>query len=461
MKRYSIEGLGSFALLSLGQMLSQIGSIMVSLGLMFWAYEITGRATELAMLGFFTLLPPVLFGPLAGAVIDRCRRKTLLIACDLLAGLGAVIVLCLLSAGSLRIWHLYALSFASALFGTVQGPAFLASATMMVPKRHYARASGLMSLSGNVSAVVSPGLGGVLFAVIGLRGLLLIDFATMLFAVVSLLLVRIPEPDRSDVSAQGNGLAGLLDSVRAGLAFLLRRRELLRVLVLFAVGNVFASVYETLYRALILARTDGSEIAMAMTQSMIGIGGIAAAVLVSLFGSPRRKMYGMLTAFALGGLCRAVFGANVGLPVLATCALLSTLFFTYAGSCSNAFWQSKVPPALQGRVLATRFALAKVLALGTRAISGPLADHVFEPAMYSGGPLVASMGWLAGSGPGAGIGLFICLTSAATVVLLVFGFCRRSIRDVDARVPDHDAQSPSGGSEDDASRPGVKKGGRG
>ena len=455
MRRSRLEGLGSFAFISLGQLLSQIGSVMVTLGLMFWAYEITGRATELAMLGFFSLLPPVLLGPLAGAAIDRFPRKTLLVACDLLAGLGSVVVLWLLSARALQIWHLYALTFSASLFGTVQGPAFLASATMMVPKRHYARASGLMSLSGHVSAVVAPGLGGVLFTLIGLRGLLLIDFTTMLFAVVSLLLVRIPEPDRSRSSSQGESFRGVLDSIRDGFVFLSRSRELLSVLLLFAVGNVFASVYETLYRPLVLARTGGSEIAMATTQSMIGIGGIAAAVLVSLFGSPRRKMVAMLIAFALGSVCRAVFGANVSFPVIATCALLSTLLFTFAGSCSNALWQSKVPPELQGRVLATRFALAKVLALAARALSGPLADRVFEPAMRSGGPLAGVMGWLAGSGTGAGIGLFICLTSAVTVGLVVWGFLLRRIRQVDSLVPDHDAQSPSGGSENDASRPGV------
>ena len=434
----SLRGLGSFAFVSLGQFLSQIGSVMASLGLMFWAYEITGRATELAMLGFFSLLPPVLFGPLAGALIDRWPRKRLLIACDLLAGLGSGVVLCLLWRGALQIWHLYALSFASALFGTLQGPAFLASATMMVPKQHYARASGLMSLSGNASAVVGPGLAGVLFAVIGLRGLLFVDFATMLLAVGSLALVRVPEPERSRASASEGVLERLLEDVRAGFSFLRESRPLLSVLSLFAVANVFASVYETLYRPLVLARTAGDEIAMATTQSLMGIGGIAAAVVVSPFGSPQKKMYAMLGSFALGSVFRAVFGINAGYSVMVASALLSSLLFTYGGSCSNALWQTKVPPELQGRVFTTRFALAKVLALFTRALSGPLADRVFEPAMAGGRPLAGALGWLVGVGKGAGIGLFISLTSFATFGLLVWGFLRREIREIDTTAPDHD-----------------------
>ena len=180
------DGLGRFVFIWSGQFLSQVGTLMTSLALIFWAYDLTGRATELALMAFFALGPRVLFGPLAGALIDRWRRKTVLLLCDTLAGLVSALVLVLLVSGNLRIWHLYMLTFTTGLFSVFQEPAFLASATMMVPSRHYGRTGGLTSLLTHASAILAPAFAGVLLPLIGLKGILIVDIGTFLFAVSTL-----------------------------------------------------------------------------------------------------------------------------------------------------------------------------------------------------------------------------------------------------------------------------------
>ena len=430
------RGMSAFLVVWSGQFLSQVGTLMTSLALIFWAYDRTGRATELALMAFFTLGPRVLFGPIAGAMIDRWNRKSTLLLTDTLAALVSASILVLLVTGNLRIWHLYLLTFCTGLFSVFQEPAFLASATMMVPARHYGRTGGLTALLTHASAILAPAVAGVLLPWIGLRGILIADIGTFLFAMLTLAWVRIPEPP-SEVLDAGRSPRHLLRDVRAGLRYLTDHRSLLFLLLLFASTNFFGSVYSTLYRAMLLARTGGSEGIVVTVQLLIGIGGTAGALYVTLFGAPRRKVPAILIGYACGALFRALFGIDVGWPFVAAFGLLTTACMAFAAGCSNALWQSKIPPALQGRVLATRLALAGAISLSTRLMAGPLADHVFEPAMVPGGSLVGAFGWLAGTGPGAGMGLYITLSCSVGACVLLWGLTRRSIRHLDTLVPDH------------------------
>ena len=231
-----------------------------------------------------------------------------------------------------------------------------------------------------------------------------------------------------------------------GFRFLFDKRSLLYILLIFTFTNFFGGAYATLYRALLLARTGGSESAVVLVQLLIGIGGTAGALLVSFFGAPKRKLLlAVMVGYAIGQLFRALFGVNLSIPFLAAIGFLATFCYAYAGSCSNALWQSKIPPAMQGRVLAIRLALAGAVSLITRPLAGPLADFVFEPAMQAGGRLTAAFGWLSGVGPGAGMGLYMVLSCSLGVCLLLWGFSRPSIRNLDTLVPDHSTRTDSGG----------------
>jgi len=430
------RGLGPLAFIWSGQFLSEIGTLMTSLALIFWAYDQTGRATELALMAFFSLGPRVLFGPLAGAVIDRWKRKSVMLICDAVAGLFSGLILVLLISGNLQIWHLYLLTFFTGLFGVFQQPAFLASATMMVSRRHYGRTGGLTSLLSHASAIIAPAFAGVLLPLIGLKGVLIVDIGTFVFAAFTLMLVKIPDPEPS-TSKPARGARQIFRDIGNGFRFLTDHRGFLYILLVFTFTNFFGGAYATLYRPMILARTGGAETAVVLVQLLIGIGGTAGALLVTFFGTPKRKVLAVMIGYAVGQAFRGLFGMDLGLPFIAAFGLLTTFFYAYAGSCSNALWQSKIPPAMQGRVLATRVALAGAASLITRLIAGPLSDHVFEPAMQAGGTLAKTWSWLTGTGPGSGMGLYIVLSCSVGVCVLLWGYSRRSIRNLDRLIPDH------------------------
>ena len=71
MKLSKPTGMRAFTIIWLGQLLSLTGSSMSFFALTIWAWEKTGQATALGLVGFFGLAPQVIFSPLAGALVDR------------------------------------------------------------------------------------------------------------------------------------------------------------------------------------------------------------------------------------------------------------------------------------------------------------------------------------------------------------------------------------------------------
>jgi hypothetical protein len=122
--------------------------------------------------------------------------------------------------------------------------------------------------------------------------------------------------------------------------------------------------------------------------------------------------------------------------------LMATMTFPLVNASNQAIWMSKIPPHLQGRVFSVRRLIAQVTSPLAMLVAGPLADFVFEPMMSQPGPISNALAPLVGMGPGVGMGLIIALTGLLTVVVVIVSYSVRSVRDVEAIIPDHAAVAP-------------------
>ena len=119
-----IGGMRGFVVLWFGQLISLLGTSMSRFALTIWAYQTTGSATALALVGFFSFGPSVLLSPVAGAIVDRWDRKKIMIATDLVAGTMTIMILLLFYSDQLEIWHLYLAGAITGAFESFQFPAF-------------------------------------------------------------------------------------------------------------------------------------------------------------------------------------------------------------------------------------------------------------------------------------------------------------------------------------------------
>jgi MFS family permease len=435
----------TYLIIWFGQLVSRIGTAMTRFALIVWAYERASQegntATAVALIGFFAFLPLITVGPLAGVWVDRLPRRMVMLVADGAAGLMTLSLLALHGAGELAIWHIYVAEFLTGVFETFQAPAYTAASTLLLPKEHYARGSGLRALAQNGAQVLAPILAGLLFYAGGLTGVLLVDLATFGIALVTLLSVSIPEVTRND-PANRAGAEGLFSELWFGFRYIWQRPGLAGMTFAFTGMNFFAALtYFSLLPVMILARSGGNELALATVQTSLGLGGVAGAVLVSLWGGPRRRIHGVLLAAALSFLLGdLVLALGATLPFWLFGVAVGALFVPIIGASNDSIWQEKVHPAWQGRVFAAKNTWGQALVPLGYILAGELADRWFEPAMQVGGSLAGGFGWLVGTGPGAGIALMFVVTSLAGAILTLGFYLIPAVRNVEEtpadRVPE-------------------------
>lgn len=431
------SGMRAFILIAIGQFISYLGTGMTRFATTVWAYEMTGKATTLALVGFFSFAPLIIMTPFAGALVDRWNRKLVMMLADLGAGIATIALLILYLTGRLEVWHLMVAGAWAGAFEAFQWPAFSATISVMVKKEDYARANGLLGLAESASSIFAPVMAGALLPFITLAGILVIDIITFSLAVLAVLVVFIPQPPHKLETAGGR--ASILGDAVFGFRYIFARASLLGLQMLFFFMNFSGSAAATVTPAMILARTSNNESTMGIVQSALGVGGVVGGVIMSTWGGPRRRIHSVLLGFIGGGLlglCTLAVGQS--LPVWVVGAFITMFFTPFLNGGNQAIWQAKVAPDIQGRVFAARRLIAQVSAPVGMILGGLLADRIFGPMMMdpaSRGAQIFSP--VFGTGPGAGIAVLIFLIGIFEGVVGMSGYMIGVIRDAETILPDH------------------------
>lgn len=432
--------LRAFLTIWAGQLVSLIGSQLTGFALGVWVYDQTHSVSLLALTQIAMQAPFVLLSPLAGVLADRWNRRTAMVVSDVGAGLAVLTVAGLYFAGWLQPWMVIPLNFWMSTFQTLMWPAYTASVTLLVPPEQYGRANGFVQLGEALPQIAGPALAGALYVAIHLGNMALIDFASYVFAAgLMLLWVRLPNPPRTAAGQQARG--SVWQEMRFGWDYITARPGLLALLSYFLIVNFLAGVMQPLFVPLILDNWSADTLGYLST--IMGVGMLAGTLTMSAWGGGRRKIYTLLGAGAAGALFLSGVGLRLSIPLLAVCGFGFMFTTPLMNASSQAIWQSKVPPDVQGRVFAVRRAVAWSAQIVAPLLAAPLADYVFKPGMAAGGALAAVFGPLVGVGANHGIGVLIsCLglaTGAVSLAALVFP----TLRNVERDVPNY-AAAPAG-----------------
>lgn len=426
------SGMGAFATIWLGQLVSIIGSGLTDFAIGIWVYQRTGSVTKFALVTLSFSIPRLLVTLLAGALVDRWDRRLIMILSDAGSALCTLALALLLLAGRLEVWNLCLIIALSSIFGVFHRLAFTAATVFLVPKRHLGRASGMTQTGQAVAQIVAPLLAGELLLTGGLLGVLVIDCATFLVALLALLLVRVPSPAASAEGAAGGG--SLRREIAGGWRYIKARSGLLRLLLFFTVINFSVGLSTVLFMPLLLSFASIQTASLIISLGSVGL--LAGSLAMSLWGGPDRRVYGVLGFGLLLGLCLVLAGSRPSAWLVAA-ATFGVLFTPpIINGCSQAIWQSKTPPDLQGRVLSVRMLIGWSASPLAYAAAGPLADNVFEPLLAPGGALAGSLGRLIGVGQGRGIGLLFIAAGVVTTLAALGGFLSPRLRMLEDELPD-------------------------
>ncbi|MFG3302960.1 amino acid adenylation domain-containing protein [Micromonospora chersina] len=418
-----------FLAITVGQLVSSTGSALTAFALPIWLFNRTGSVADLGLLWALALICGVLMLPVAGAIVDRVSRRRIMMLASSVAGSIQLVLASLLWTDNLVLWHIYLLVALSSVAGSFQRIAFQSAVPQLVPKRYLGHAMGITQLSTGVATLLMPVFAAGLLAAIELKGILLIDVASYVVAVLTLAVVRFPD------------LLGwrprerLLVAIANGMRYSWQHRGFRLMLGYFALGNIFLAPALVLATPLVLS--FGSPTQVAQVALAEAIGAVAGGVLMSLWGGPRkRRMIGVL----IGNLGTAVgcvlIGLDASLAMICVGFCWLAMAMTTAQSIYATIVQVKVPQRFHGRVFSLNQTIAwSTLPIGF-ALLAPGATALFEPMLAPGGSLAGSVGAVIGTGPGRGIGFAYVCFGVILILITVGGFAIRLLRRFDLEVED-------------------------
>lgn len=390
--RALLKAYPDFARLWTAHAVSSVGDVLYTVGVMVTVFERTGSALQAILVVLATMLPPFLFGPAAGVVVDRLPRRNVMIAMDL-ARAALVLPLAWLGAGpDAPVWPIYVVVALLAVGKTFHDPARLALVPTLVPRAELVRANALLTSTTMGAAAIGHALGALLVVTLGLTPVVLLDALTFLAS--ALVLRGLPRPSRAGVlapraaSLAGRGAEALRSAWRdaaEGLAYL-RAPGRVRSLVTMEVLEWLPHGIWT--SALMLAFTEralgGDTIWWGWQEAAFYVGMLFGSLLAtSLAGwmDARAGRIIVLNAFLFTGLTLA-YALSPGLAF----AVFVCFLFGPPGAmrdvAQDALLQHSVPERMLGRVLTTRTMGTSLAFLIAAPIFAAAADRLPLRGIY-------------------------------------------------------------------------------
>ena len=360
-----------FFVLWTGQALSLLGTQAVQFALIWWLTVETGSATVLATASLFGLAPQIVAGPFIGSLVDRWNRKIVMFSADALAALASLVLAGLFASGTASVAAVFALLLIRSICEAFHAPAMLASTSLMVPDEHLTRIQGLnQMLQGSLLIVTAP-LGALLYASMSMGNVMLVDVGTAAFALVALVLIHVPQPERTEAAtAKPSVWRDTMDGLRY-----LRSRPghpsllMLSLLVNLSLVPAFAMM------PLLVKEWGAGPMQLGWMNSSLGIGMIVGGVVLGVWGGFKTKIYTTLLGLMVLGLGTIAMGA---VPASALYGIAAIFVVGAAAPIANgpiqAVLQATVAPEIQGRIFTLYGSLAGLSAPVGLVLAVPIAE---------------------------------------------------------------------------------------
>jgi DHA3 family tetracycline resistance protein-like MFS transporter len=336
-------------------------------------YSLSNAPTALSVVGLAWTLPTVVFLLIGGAISDRYERRRVLLAANLgeALAIGAIGVLAV--TGHLHLWMLLALV---AVYGAGEAffnPAFEAIVPTLVEPSQFTSASALDHFMRPLALqLLGPAVGGVLVAVADPGVAFLVDGATFLVSVGTLLLMR-RTPRAAEVPRPNDALREIAD----GFRFVRQNPWLWGTLGAASLSLLaFFGPYQVLVPYLVKNDLHLGGGAFGAVRAAGGLGALLTAAAIAQTGLPRRCVTVMFVAWALQTVLLVAFAIATGIWTFALISLLSGGL----GALGNVIWgtlmKTLVPNELLGRVSSFDWLVSIGLIPLSFAITGPIAEAV-------------------------------------------------------------------------------------
>ena len=381
MNSYSTKGtFKSYLIFWIGQLVSLLGSSIISFAIVWWITVKTGSAFLLGYANFIGMLPLIVLTPIFGVYIDKWNRKLIIALADFSQALITFWIIMLFFFGKQDVILIIYINGLRGICQAFHFPTVKAIIPIMIPKKYLSRMNAIDYMFNGMVRIFGPVIGAFLYAFLPIVTILWIDIITFVIAIIPLILIRIP---KIQIQVKKEG-ASFFKDFKIGVDGLNQVPGLVTLLILISVVNFLGQPVGTLLPLYIESTHSGNATDLAIVMAFIQTGMIFGALLTSFKKDWRNRVYVMTGSILISvvgyfviGLSPTGFFILIGIGGMIRAAmvpLINTNFLTII--------QLHVAPDLQGKVMSIVVSLAwAVIPLGS-IVAGPLAELMGIRLLY-------------------------------------------------------------------------------
>lgn len=377
----------NFWLYAIGRLVSLIGSGVQSLAIPLYILDLTGSGTIMGTFMVITMLPRILFGPIAGVLGDRFNRKMIMIYMDFARGAAILAMAVLAGANSLTITVLFIFQLLISTFDISFDPATAAMLPDIIDSDKLLRGNSILGAINSLSYIIGPALGGILYGMFGIEAVLILNGASYIASAISEIFIRYQQTtEKGKIS-----LKSVFKDIVEGVGYMRKINGLILVMVFAMLSNFllspFFSVVFPFFARTIVGFTSEQY---GFLQSGWVVGVLIGNVILGTLLSKKRQgnLFAMgltaetlilflLTVFFfpyfidLFGWASWRYFAALGLPILVT-----GIFNAFVNTPLNTLFQKIVPTNYRSRIFSVISILSQIATPLGAAIYGFAVDRV-------------------------------------------------------------------------------------
>jgi len=349
------------------QIFSASGSMTQSVAMSWLVLRMTGSGIDLGLMTSCSLLPLLLGGPWAGALVDRVdRRRLLIVTQSLFIGLSSLLA-ALVATGTVRLWMLFLLAAVTGMVNAPDAAARQVYVVELVGRERLASAVSLYEVVLNTSRVLGPAAGGVLLATVGEAPCFEFNAASYFVPLAVLLVNRTVSP-----KYVGSELTARKGQLRAGFRYAWSFPAIRTCVFLAAASGMLFNLGVTMPLLTTKVFHLGSE-GYGLMMAAFGLGALPGALLAA---SSRHRPTGRSVAWlALGtGACVLATACAIGLGFAIAGIALTGCVSIWFIARANTLVQIETEPSMRGRMMG----IWNMALPGTSPITSPMVGWVAD-----------------------------------------------------------------------------------
>ncbi|HLD35501.1 MAG TPA: MFS transporter [Planctomycetota bacterium] len=376
----------NYRLYFIGQGVSLIGTWMQQAAMPWLVYRLTGSVLLLGIVGFASMIPSSILTPIAGVMLDRWNRHRVLLITQVLSMLQALMLAALFFTGVIQVWHIMVMGIFLGCINAFDMPTRQSFIVDLVEdKQDLANVVALNASLFNGARLVGPSLAGMIIAVAGEGVCFLVNGASFICIIVTLLLMKIP-------CRTVNKTSGHMKDFKEGLKYVFGFPPIRSIILLLALVSLMGLPYMVLMPAIAKDMLQGDAYTYGFLMAATGVGALTGA----FYLASRKTVVGLTKVIPIS---IAIFGCGLVLFSLSRSFWLSAglMYFTGLGmmmhmASGNTILQTIVDDDKRGRAMSFYILAFMGIAPWGSLLTGSVAHAIGTPATLAIGGGVCILG---------------------------------------------------------------------